>query len=204
MAKIGLTSPWVTYYHKVEALFKNDNDITVVYDEANNNLKIYVAGIEGENAKADALTKLLPTEKIFGDVVMPISVIPTNRRLDPVERRYAGRNCRRGYIGETSCELAEEFRDIFNDNVAFYGAKVISGIFTNDLVYVIFMPEVAQYYSDALDDYKGICSTLYQNLAKDIFIDQENVFFCTAPKTARGIGVGVGGFEGTAATCEGF
>ena len=201
MAKIGLTSPWVTYYHKVEALFKNDNDITVVYDEANNNLKIYVAGIEGENAKADALTKLLPTEKIFGDVVMPISVIPANKRLDPVEKRYAGRNGRRGYIGETSCELAELYRDIFNDNVAFYGTKVISGIFTNDLVYVIFEPVVAQYYSDALDDYKGICSTLYQNLAKDIFINQENVFFCTVPKTARG--VGVGGFEGTA-NCEGF
>lgn len=201
MAKLGLTSPWVTYYHKVEALFKCDNDITVVYDEANNNLKIYVAGIEGENAKADALIKLMPTEKIFGDVVMTISVIPANRQLDPLERRYAVRtgHCR-GY-GETSCELAEEFRDIFNNNAAFYSTKVISGIFTNDLVYVIFMPEVAQYYSDGLNDYKGICSTLYQDLAKEVFIDQENVFFCTAPKIARGIGVG--GFEGTV-NCEGF
>ena len=200
MAKIGLTSPWVTYYHKVKALFKNDNDITVIYDEVSNNLKIYVAGIEGENVKADALTKLLPTEKIFGDVIMPISIIPANRHLDPVEKRYIGRKGRRGYIGETSCELAELYRDIFNDNAAFYGTQVISGIFTNDIVYVIFMPDVVQYYSDALNDYKGICSTLYQNLAKDIFIEQENVFFCTVPKTIRGVN---GGFEVTAG-CEGF
>lgn len=201
MAKLGLTSPWVTYYHEVEALFKCDNDITVVYDEEKNDLQIYVAGIEGENAKADALTKLMPTEKIFGNTLMTISVIPANRQLDPVERRYAGRKGRRGYIGETSCELAELYRDIFNDNVIFYGTKVISGVFTNDIVYVIFIPEVAQYYSDALDDYKGIRSTLYQDLAKDVFIDQENVFFCTVPKTGRVIGVG--GFEGTA-NCEGF
>ena len=59
MARLGLSSPWVQYYHQLEAFFKKDSDIKVVYDEENNDIKIYVA----DPAKADALTQILPYEK---------------------------------------------------------------------------------------------------------------------------------------------
>ena len=32
MAKLGLSSPWVQYYHQAEAFFKQDKEVKVVYD----------------------------------------------------------------------------------------------------------------------------------------------------------------------------
>ena len=69
-----LSSPWVEFYREIEALFAQDDEVKVVYEEEKNEVKLYV-----ENArKADALAQLLPTEKTFGNVVLKITVIPAN------------------------------------------------------------------------------------------------------------------------------
>jgi len=52
-------------------------------------------------------------------------------------------------------------------------------IFNNSITYVVFKPEIIQYYTDSLADARGICSTLNQEIAKDIFGEIPGVFFCT-------------------------
>ena len=50
---------------------------------------------------------------------------------------------------------------------------------TNPITYVIFKKEVVQYYNDSLSDAHGMCSTLYQDIAKRILDADEGIFFCT-------------------------
>ena len=55
MAKLNLSPPWVQFYHEVDALFKHDTDVNVIYDDSKAPeyaLKLYVDNI----AKADALS----------------------------------------------------------------------------------------------------------------------------------------------------
>ena len=47
------------------------------------------------------------------------------------------------------------------------------------MTYVVFKKEVVQYFNDSLGDIHGVCSTLMQDIAKDIFEDTEGVYFCT-------------------------
>lgn len=49
----------------------------------------------------------------------------------------------------------------------------------NDFNFIVFVPKVVQYYNDDTSDINGICSTLYQDLAKDLFGEQAGIFFCT-------------------------
>ena len=47
------------------------------------------------------------------------------------------------------------------------------------MTYVVFVKEVVQYFNDDLGDANGVCSTLYQDIAKRLFTSTEGVFFCT-------------------------
>lgn len=154
MARLKLSSPWIIYYKEVDAFFKEDPEVNVVYDEEENTITLYVANGD----KADALTQLLPVSREFGDVSVRHRIIPGNL----------------GH-GVNGSVLEAAFK---NNNAVSY-IKTIHGLFSNDLNYVVFKKEVVQYFNDDLGDINGMCSTLYQNIAKNIFIDIEGLFFCT-------------------------
>ena len=154
MSKVNLSSPWVTFYREVDALFAEDQEVTVVFDEDECELKLYV-----ENAaKADALTQLLPSERVFGNVTVKVTVIPAN---------------------EKSPSKIQLFRTAFEGNNALSYTETVEGVFTNPISYVVFENKVVQYFNDDLGDAHGICSTLYQNIADDLFEDCEGIYFCT-------------------------
>lgn len=154
MARVSLSPPWIIFYKEVEELFKDDPGVRVLYDEKENEIKLYVE--DGE--KAEALSVLLPETKTFGSVTMIINVIPGN-----------------DYV-KTKTSLYEA---AFKGNPILSYIKTIKGIFTNDLHYVVFVKKVVQYFNDDLGDVNGMCSTLYQEIAKDVFGEREGVFFCT-------------------------
>ena len=62
MEKLKLSPPWMTYANEVKALFREDKEVRVVYDDEEKKLKLYV----DNPRKADALAQLLPAEKTFG------------------------------------------------------------------------------------------------------------------------------------------
>jgi hypothetical protein len=53
---------------------------------------------------------------------------------------------------------------------------------TNPITYVIFKKEVVQYYDDNLGDAHGNRTTLYEQIANQIFEDREGIYFCTDNK----------------------
>ena len=159
MARLKLSPPWITYYNEVEAMFSEDPEVHVIYDEESNILKLYVSN----HVKADALAQIMPNEKVFGNVTLKITVIPSNTSAE----------------NSVSCEYDSLYEAAFQNNHALSFVKKIEGIFAYNATYVVFKNKVVQYFNDNLADVYGNCSTLYQELAKDIFSPAIGVYFCT-------------------------
>ena len=154
MNKPKLAAPWISFYREIEAMFKEDEQVHPVYDEENNVVKLYVENQE----KAEALEKILPDHRTFGNVTVTITVIPANK-LTEVRDTW--------------------FRKAFEGNPAVSYITTITDVFNNPITYVVFKNKVVQYYNDDLGDVHGNRSTLYQEIAKEIFEDHEGIFFCT-------------------------
>lgn len=151
--RIKLVSPWEEYFNQLVAFFKEDDGVKVEFEYDKMLIKIYVDG----DAKAEALSKLLPTSKKFGNVEVGINIIPAN----------------------TESSRVSLLRKAFEGNKAVVDIETISDVSSNDFSFVIFRPQIVQYYNDNLSDFNGICSILYQDLAKELFGVSEGVFFCT-------------------------
>ena len=159
MARLRKSSPWIIFYRELQELFRYDDEVKVIYDdnpdEALYEVRLYVE----TTAKADALEKLLPMEKVFGNVTLSIKVIPANN------------------LAHTNVPLYEA---AFEGNEALSYIKTVGGgILSNDITYVVFKNQVVQYFSDDLSDPHGLTSTLYQDIAERVFEQKEGIFFCT-------------------------
>lgn len=155
--QLKIVSPWVDHYRKIEAMFKNDPDIRIEFDNDDRIVKLFIDGQD----KYDALSQLLPEEKVFGAVTLKIQLIPDNK------------------LSQKKIDL---FRKAFNGNPVVVATPTVPRSATgssNDFDYVVFKKEVVQYHNDTLADPHGTCSTLYQSIADDIFIGREGVYFCT-------------------------
>ena len=148
----------MTYLHEYEMLFENDPDVKVVYTDDNDGLEIalYVHGAR----KADALTQLLPTQKVFGNVTVKIKVVPDNdtngvpSKLELLKDAFDG-NSALSYIASAGDTTAFSFN------------------------YVVFAKKVVQFYNDQMDNPNGYKSTLYEDIARDIFSDTPGIFYTT-------------------------
>ena len=152
MENTKMSSPWMTYWHKLKCLFGDDPDIRMEYSEDDYIGRIYVDSVD----KASALAQLLQPEITFGNVTLRIEVIPSN----------------------TEKEYADLVRDALRGNPHFH-EFVRMWLQTNPLCYAIFRKEVAQYYNDNLADAHGNVSTLYEELAREIIGQDGGVYFCT-------------------------
>ena len=156
MARVKLSAPWDEFYNEVNELFRYDDEVRVVFFEEQKTIKLYV----DNPAKAEALQKLLPQKKEWGKVVLLIEVIPSNK--------------------EKKTELTRSIWSVaFTSNTAVSFIYTIDGIFSNPLTYVVFVNEVVQYFNDNLGDINGNRSTLYEDIARDVFENVDATFFCT-------------------------
>ena len=152
MLKVSLSAPWVTFVHEIDALFEMDPEIQTQYDNEENVYKLFV----DNSKKAEALSQLLPTEKSFGNITLKIEVIPSNLEMN-------------------GPELIEE---------AFKGNPILSFVKTGNtpfgtVSYAVFQKKVAQFFNDQMDDLYGNKSMLYQDIAKDVLIPQDGVYYST-------------------------
>lgn len=156
--KVGLSSPWVIYFRKVEALFAQDPDVKVELDNESYELKIYVES----PVKAEAIQQLLPNEKAFGNVTLKISVIPADLE---------------------SADKAALIRRAFEGNPALVDI-VHTEIIVAPVDYVIFQKKVVQYFSDDTSDLHGLTSTLYEDIARDVLGMEADLYYCTSTEDA--------------------
>ena len=151
--KVKLSAPWVLYVDALRAMFEEDPEVTIDYDDETNVVRMRV----DNQVKADALSQLIPAEKDFGNVKLKINVVPANmkaKKSDLFMAAFAGNNAVNGYVP-------------------------IEGVFSNPLMYVMFKKEVVQYWIDNMGDPRGLRSTLYEDIAREVFGEHEGVLFCT-------------------------
>lgn len=165
--RVGLAPPWSSYCSMLKELFKGDPDVTVVEDitttidnteGANKEVKLLVRG----GKKADALSRVLPDHKDFGNVCLKITVVPEN--------------------DDEKVSRVELFKRAFDGNSNVSSIVDVELPFGGTLHYVVFKGEVVQYYDDNLSDAYGNTNTLYEDVAREIFGDdtaKDGIYFCT-------------------------
>ena len=165
MNHLRLSAPWYNYVHKIGVLFEGDTLLKLRFDE--NNLVLTIESIDNDGDKVAALLKLLPAEKTFGDITVKIKILGT-----PTDRVFRSNR--------------ELFEAAFKNNNAF-GYCVCAaddGSYYFSGTYVVFKNTVVQFYCDNLADPRGIISTLYADIAAEVFADADvntalGLYYCT-------------------------
>lgn len=160
---LGLSSPWVNYYHELLAMFGSDDDIKIVFEEDEYTIRLYVDDIY----KAECLSRIIPEFRAFGGVTVKNVIIPANGAFVNKEKKLS---------------KEEIFEGAFLGNPVLEYTKIVDWVFSNPIVFVVFKNEVVQYFNDNIFDAHGVCSTLYESIANDLFVNTEGVYFCTDTK----------------------
>ena len=168
--RLKLSPPWITYVNMLTAMFGADPDIKITYDNNRCEVKLLVE----DSRKADAIETLLPYYKTFGNNELEIKVIPANEKAK---------------LGTVSDKTL--FDIAFDKNPVYAYSVEISGLFNNTMTYVVFKNKVVQFFNDNLDDIHGLTSTLYQDIAYELFSDEiRGVFFNTDIEEKVGMPLG--------------
>lgn len=146
--RLKLSPPWIIHIHMLEALF--DGDPEIAFNVAGNDPSVTIACNNGD--KVAALLQTIRSSIDFGNVTLEIYIdgTPSNR------------------IFKTKKEL---FETLFSKNPAFAYAvcPAEEGATWFDMTYVVFKNCVVQFFADNLNDCHGIISTLYQEIAEEVF-----------------------------------
>lgn len=165
--RLKISPPWVTYVNKLQAIFDEDPQIAFNVDYNGEDGPAVILSTNNPT-KAVALSWLLPAEKRFGNVVLEIGIDCSS----PIPNRAF----------ETPQEL---FEAAFENNPVFAGVIVPAGEYWYPpLTYVVFKNCVVQFFNDNLNDPHGVISTLYQDIADEIFEDMPyqahgGIAYCT-------------------------
>jgi len=160
--RLKMSPPWNIYIKKLEALFDGDPQIAFNIKQSEAGPSVVISCNNGD--KVAALQKLLPETKQFGNVTLFIGIdgIPSNMAF------------------ATPREL---FETAFKGNPAYaYSlAPADEGYWFVSFTYVVFKNCVVQFFGDNLNDCRGLISTLYQDIAQEIFEDAglHNVYYNT-------------------------
>ena len=156
--KIKKSAPWVHYVALLKMLFENDPDVRIVYrDETPYIVDINVTGEE----KFEAATKLIGETKTFGNVVLTIRYHLSN----PVKEEKSKK---------------ELFKALFEGNPILTNVVTVELPNTsNNITYFLFKDEVVRYWDDDLSNPQGIVSTLWEQIAREVFEDTDGVMFTT-------------------------
>ena len=152
MNGVKISPPWTTYYRELVELFKKDKEIFIEFDEDKNEIEITTTKYE----KSLALKKVLPCEKDFGGVKLKINVVYKEPKMDAINA----------------------FKELAINNPVFKYTYVFPTS-ANPIAYVVFAKEVVQYWNDDMSDPHGITSTLYENLAREVFSENPGIIFST-------------------------
>ena len=155
MAKLKLSPPWSIFYDEISAMFECDKEVKVVMDEQNYAIHVFV----NNPKKSAAIAKILEQERRFGRVTLKVIVPPP----DGTEEEFA--------------DDIDVYKAAFENNPRLSYIIPKRCIFDTSF-FVVFKNEVVQYFNDDISDVNGFCSTLAENIARDIFVgDLPN--FCT-------------------------
>ena len=153
MKEYKLSPPWVIYYNKIKALFENDKDVNIMFDEVEPAITLHVYGTE----KAKAIERLIPAETNFGGNTLKVTVIPEEIDLN---------------------SPAEIFRAAFKGNSVLHGVEAKETPF-GDFTYAIFDSEAVYLNDDDLGSPYGYTAKLIEDIVREIMDIPAGAFVCS-------------------------
>lgn len=161
MAEFNISPPWEILYNELNALFGEDPEVDVIKSYSDKVKKIEL--LVDNQGKAEALEKILPPYKEYGNVIVFINVKPANVQKDNDASLY---------------------------KKAFNGNPVLKHIITKDISgsqvnFFLFRNEVVRFFADNIRDYQGKRSMLFEEIAADIFTDRPGIYFCTEDEKTK-------------------
>ena len=152
--KTNLAPPWTSYAGRVMRLFEHDDAVHVEYDQAELRVTLRVDGA----LKAEALAALMPSQVVYGNVVLKVDVVPSNEEPS----------------------AAETFRAAFAGNQIL--ADVAEGFGpAGDISYALFVPNVVQIREDDISEFEGLTTMTCAQLAKSV-LEDGHLFISSAPR----------------------
>lgn len=163
MLKLTIEAPWQTFCKELKALFERDKDIIVsdIYEPDDGMDTDYGVAIQVmRHDKFVALDRLLPRMKEFGNVTLGIDLFDEEN---------------------AEVDTAGLLKTLFDGNPIVDSIKTRTDPAGCDWNYVLFRPEVIQFFDDDLGDYNGNWNGLAEDIARDVFAENgRGVYFCTA------------------------
>lgn len=148
--------PSVIFARKMYAMFGDDPDITMSWDTVPDDTSKHVIKLRVDNPlKAFCLDLILPDTKVFGNLSVNINVIPSNNDI----------------------VTGDIFRIAFLNNPAFNDYFEAETIFGTKR-FVEFKNKLIQYFADDTSDPYGVETTVFEDIARDIF-ELPGVEYCT-------------------------
>jgi len=149
MEKTTISPPWITLYHKFEAIFGDDPEITLDFTGAEGG---YAIVFESRNAtKLDALERMLNPDFTFGNIKVTLQFKVSNN------------------VASNDYDVCI---DALTGNPMF--ADIIPRSFMPglepDQICVIMKKEIIQFFDDNLNDFYGNANFLPTDVAKEIFV----------------------------------
>ena len=147
--RLKISPPWITYIHKVEALFDGDPQIACNVNWGSENPSIILACNNGD--KVAALQQILPEEIVYGGISRKVAVdgVPSNRAFTSKVELFDTAFAKNPAYAYSLCPAEEGYQWIA-------------------ATYVVFKNCVVQVAADNLNDCHGIISTLYQDIADEV------------------------------------
>ena len=145
---LGLSAPWVTYRNKLASLFVGDVtvDISPINEGTDDgHYTILIRSISEK--KIAAFKKLLPETVNFGNVE-----VKHEYEVVPEEDTY--------FIA---------FKNLFEGSPMVSDIKYAEDMTKNQHMFLMFKPEVVQFFNDNTDDINGLYSGLAQDIAREVF-----------------------------------
>ena len=163
MENYKISPPWVTYHKKLMALFEGDPEIQVepIIPESDGvytvNIVVY------SHKKYCALAAVLKNEVVFGNVTLKILLYDKENNtvvLDPIEL----------------------YKVIFKDNEKVDEIREVEDVTGVHHCFVMFKPEVTQFFNDNFYDLNGLWSGLASDIAIEVLAENcPQIHFCTSP-----------------------
>lgn len=161
--KTKLEAPWQTYRKMLNALFQADPDIEVgevVQDDETNNCDYEIQITVRDSVKYWSLKNTLLERKTFGNVTIH-NVI-----------KCASDN-------SVQCSM-NKYKTLFQGNPIVRDFRQAVDPAGEAHGYILFEPEVIQFFHDDISDYSGNWSGLAQDIAREVFYGFPGIHFCTA------------------------
>lgn len=163
MEAIKISPPWYTYWNMVNSLFEKDEEVTVGQIDKLEDGVTYGFTIEvRSHDKWAALKEILPEQKTFGKVALKIDIIDKDETHGK--------------------SVAGLFKKAFKDNPIVDEVLELEDHVHSKHTFVMFAPEVFQFYNDNMMDLNGNWTGIAEQMAKEVFEDFANigVHFCTS------------------------